>query len=81
MFMMVLRERINGWVEESGMLGDIQGFRKGRRTDDNLVILEMMIEMVKIRKECLMVAFIDMEKAYDRVNRKKLFEVMRGYMM
>ena len=27
---------------------------------------------------CL-VAFIDMEKAYDRVNRMKLFEVMRGY--
>ena len=23
--------------------------------------------------------FVDMEKAYDRVNRKKLFEVMRGY--
>ena len=23
LFMMVLRERINGWVEESGMLGDI----------------------------------------------------------
>ena len=25
------------------------------------------------------VAFLDMEKAYDRVNRKKLFEVMRCY--
>ena len=25
LFMMVLREIINGWVEESGMLGDIQG--------------------------------------------------------
>ena len=25
LFMMVLRERINGWVEESGMLVDIQG--------------------------------------------------------
>ena len=25
LFMMVLRERINGWVEESGMLGDVQG--------------------------------------------------------
>ena len=24
-------------------------------------------------------AFIDMEKAYDRVDRRKLFEVMRGY--
>ena len=33
----------------------------------------------KVRKECMYVAFIDMEKAYDRVNRKKLFEVMRGY--
>ena len=26
-----------------------------------------------------MVAFIYMEKAYDAVNRKTLFEVMRGY--
>ena len=54
-------------------------FRRGRRTDDNLFMLERMIEMAKVRKECLYVAFIDMEKAYDRVNRKKLFEVMRGY--
>ena len=67
-------------VWKSGMLGDIQGgFRKGRRREDDLFMLERMIEMVKVRKECLMVAFIDMEKAYDRVNRKKLFEVMRGY--
>ena len=80
LFMMVLRERINGWVEESGMLGDLQGgFRMGRRTEGNLFMLERMIEMAKVRKDCLFVAFIDMEKAYDRVNRKKLFEVMRGY--
>ena len=32
LFMMVLRERINGWVEESGMLGDIQGgFQNGAK--------------------------------------------------
>ena len=35
--------------------------------------------MVKGRKEEIFVAFLDMEKAYDRVNRKKLFEVMRCY--
>ena len=30
LFMMVVRERINEWVEESGMLGDMQGgFRRG----------------------------------------------------
>ena len=34
-----------------------------------------MIEMVKVWNECLFVDFIDMEKAYDIVNRKKLFEV------
>ena len=27
----------------------------------------------------IFVAFLDMQKAYDRVNRKKLFEVMRCY--
>ena len=73
LFMMVLRERINGWVEESGMLGDILGgFRMGRRTEDNLFMLERMLEMANVRKDCLFVAFIDMEKAYDRVNRSCL---------
>ena len=78
--MMVVRERINEWVEESWMLGDIQcGFRRGRRTEDNLFMLERMIENAKIRKECLFVVFVDMEKAHDRVDSRKLFEVMRGY--
>ena len=51
----------------------------------NLFMLERMIEMVKVRKDCLFVAFIDIEKAYDRVNINRLFEVsvsilvMRGY--
>ena len=35
--------------------------------------------MAKVRKECLFMSFIDMEKAYDRVDRRKLFEVMQGY--
>ena len=35
--------------------------------------------MVKGRKEEVFVAFLDMEKAYDRLNRKKLFEVLRCY--
>ena len=60
----------NKWTEDSGMMGEIQVcFRRGRRTEDNLVMLERLIEM----------AFLDMEKSYDRVNRKKLFEVMRCY--
>ena len=62
------------------MLGEIQGgFRRGRRTEDNLFMLERLIEMVKGREEEIFVAFLDKEKAYDRVNRNKLFEVMRCY--
>ena len=45
----------------------------------NLFMLERIIEMVKGRYEEILVAFLDMEKAYDRVDRKKLFEVMRCY--
>ena len=35
--------------------------------------------MVMGRKDKIYVAFVDMEKVYDRVNSKTLFEVMRGY--
>ena len=52
-------KRVECWVMCRG------GFRRGRRTDDNLFMLERMIEMAKVRNECLYVAFIDMEKAYD----------------
>ena len=53
------------------MLADVQGgFRKGRSTEDNLFIMERLIEMTRIS---LFVVFIDMEKANDRVDRKKTF--------
>ena len=35
--------------------------------------------MVIERKEEIFMAILDMEKAYDRVNREKLFKVMRCY--
>ena len=77
---MIMRDRINEWVEETGLLGDVQGsFRRGRRTEENMFMLERMMEMAKVRGECLYIDFMDMEKAYDRVNRRKLFEMMRSY--
>ena len=64
--MLMVRESIDKWTEDSGMMGEIQGgFRRGRRTEDNFFILERLIEMVKGRKEEIFVAFLDMEKAYD----------------
>ena len=48
------------------MIGYAQGgFRKERRTEDNLFIMERLIKITRMRKVCLFVAFIDM--AYDTV--------------
>ena len=46
------------------------------RTEDNVYMVERIIEISGGREDSLYVAFIDIEKAYDRVNRRKLFEVM-----
>ena len=63
-------QRRQEWVGETGMLQDIQGdFRRGRRTEDNLYMLERIIEMSRGRGggqlQPLYVAFIDIGKAYD----------------
>ena len=40
---------------------EVQGrFRRMRRTEDNLFMLERLMEMVKVRKDRM---FVDMEKA------------------
>ena len=63
--MLIVRERIDKWTEDNGMLGEIQGgFRRGRRTEDNLFTLERIIKMVKGRNEEIFVAFLDIEKTY-----------------
>ena len=65
---LMLRERIDKWTEVSEIQG---GFRRRRRTEDNLFMFERLIEMVKGRKEEIFVAFLDMEKAYDRCEQKE----------
>ena len=36
--------------------------------EDNVCMLERIIEMSKVREDSMFVAFIDMDKAYDREN-------------
>ena len=46
--MLMVRERIDKWTEDNGLIGEIQGgFRKRRCTEDNLFMLERLIEMMK----------------------------------
>ena len=58
------------------MLGEEQnGFRVDRRAEDNMFVVNELIER---KKDCrkLYLGFIDIEKAYDRVNREMLGRVL-----
>ena len=76
--MLMVREIIDKWTADSRMLGKIQGgFRRERHTEENLFMQERLNDIVKGRKDDIFMAFMDVEKPYDRENRKKLFEVIR----
>ena len=75
--MLVLRRRIQRWADQNNILPECQnGFRAGRRSDENLFILERMCELCEARERECLVGFIDLEKAYDRVSREKMLDVL-----
>jgi len=77
-YVSVLNERVTRWAENSGVLAEEQaGFRKGRSTTDQLLILT---EIIKNRRPAeTYCCFLDVQKAYDRVWRDGLWEKLHGY--
>ena len=71
----ILEKRVRGYVEN--MLGEWQhGFRPGRSTVDLIFTVKMILEKSwewGIEKFAL---FIDMEKAFDRVPRQKMWQIL-----
>lgn len=57
------------------------GFRKGRSCSDNVFIIKRLIEKRREFNLSSYLLFVDFEKAFDRVNRTKLWAIMkeRGY--
>ena len=53
------------------------GFRAGRGCVDRIFTLQQLDE--KAWKKKVYVGFMDLEKAYDRVNREALWQVLRMY--
>ena len=52
------------------------GFRKGKGCDDQIFALKIMVEEYLGKVEKLYAAFMDLEKAYDRVDREALWNVL-----
>ena len=76
-FSAVLNERLCEWIERTRVLGEEQnGFRIGRRAKDNIFVVNEMMERKKSKGGKLYLEFLDIEKAYDRVNREMVCKVL-----
>ena len=74
----LLKERIMKYIEDNRILSDEQnGFRAGRRGSDNIFIMNEIIEKRKKEKKNTYIAFLDIEKAYDSLNRELLWALMK----
>ena len=62
------------------MIDDEQGcFGARRGCVDQIFTLKQIGEKAREKKRRVYVSFIDLEKAYDRVNREALWQVLRIY--
>ena len=54
------------------------GFMRGKGCTDAIFIVRQLLEKFQSKKKDLFFAFVDMEKAFDRVPRKVLWWSMRN---
>jgi len=76
---MKLWERTIGMrIEAETVISENQfGFVKGRQTSDAIFALRQTMEKYREKQKGLHMAFIDLEKAYDRVPRSEVWRCMR----
>ena len=78
MYARVMEYRVRAIVEDQ--LSDAQfGFRSGRGCTDAIFALRQLSKRSIEFNENLVLAFIDQEKAFDRVHREKLWAVLEDY--
>ena len=73
---MILNMRLSTVAEEEGLIAEEQrGFRKMRGCRDQVLSLVLLGQMEMLKKSSgLMVTFTDFSKAYDRIDRGKLWK-------
>ena len=65
---------VNNLEERSLWKLNQNGFREGRRTEDNIMIIKTRFESyVKKKKQKLFMAFVNFRKFFDTINRKNCF--------
>ena len=73
----IVANRLSGYCEAHGILPDEQcGFRPERSTVDILFIVRRLQELARRRRIPLYMCFVDLQKAYDSVDRELLWKVL-----
>ncbi|MCU7859181.1 MAG: endonuclease/exonuclease/phosphatase family protein, partial [Candidatus Thiodiazotropha sp. (ex Lucinoma kastoroae)] len=74
----VVNKRLGETCERMEWLPTFQnGFRKGRSTLNNLIVLQQKIHATFKKKEIMLAVFLDIKKAYDCVNRELLVQKLK----
>ena len=70
----IIESQVMDFVEHRNLLGEYQGaFRKDRRCEDNIFSLKGICTIRKSKKQKTYLAFMDISKAFDTIDRSKLF--------
>ena len=74
-----LAARIARWAEQEGKIGvEHAGFREDFSTSDNLLVIRSLVERErKKEKGRLNAGFVDFEKAFDSIDRNKLWDKLK----
>ena len=76
--MKIMEHVLNAIIRQIVVIDEMQfGFMTGRSTTDAIFILRQLQEKYLGKKKNLYFAFVDLEKAFDRVPRKVLWWAMR----
>jgi len=75
LFANIIKNRLNEHVEDE-IVEEQCGFKKGCSCTDAIFMMQQIIQKRKEHNLPLFLLFIDYEKAYDNVNRDKLWEMM-----
>ena len=80
LFTSIINNRLYNWAEENNKINEEQaGFRRNYSTIDHIYTLHCMASncLYGSKRSKLYAAFIDFQKAFDTINREKLWEILK----
>ena len=79
-FNAIINGRLETIMDDKGISNDMQiRFERNHRISDHLMVLRTIIDQARYGGQDTHIAFVDFKQAYDRFNRKLLFQKLLNY--